>query len=139
MEPRIPVGSVVIDVPERPTAIRVGQVLTYEIPVLDHRVVSHRVVKIVSGGDRPVFTTKGDANAAPDPWLAQAGGSTLWRVRAVVPWAGWALRALRQTAVRRSLMWALPALLAAIWISDIWRKPDRRRRRIRRVHETAPA
>ena len=34
----------------------------------NHYVVSHRVVKVFEGGDRPVFQTKGDANDAPDPW-----------------------------------------------------------------------
>lgn len=126
MKPGIPVGSVVIDTPEKPPDIRVGQIVTYQIPVLDHHVVSHRVVKIVSGGPRPVFQTKGDANGAPDPWTAQTDGSGLWRVRAVVPWAGWAILALRKPVVQHVLVWVLPAILGLVWLLNIWRRPASR-------------
>jgi len=123
MKPGIPVGSVVVDTPEAPSAIAVGQVITYQIPVLDHRVVSHRVVAVLSGGDQPVFQTKGDANDAPDPWTAQSDGSALWRVWLVVPRAGWAILWLRRPVVHRVLVWLVPALLALAWLNEIWRRP----------------
>jgi signal peptidase len=126
MKPGIPVGAVAIDTPEKPSQLKVGQIITYQIPILDHRIVSHRVVKILSGGARPVFQTKGDANSAPDPWTAQSDGSTLWRVRAAVPLAGKVILALRTPLLRRVLVWAIPAFLALIWLVDIWREPTPR-------------
>ncbi|HLI56046.1 MAG TPA: signal peptidase I [Actinomycetota bacterium] len=127
MAPGIPVGSLVIDTPERPDQIRVGQVLTYQIPVGDHRVETHRVIRVLHGGANPVFQTKGDANRTPDPWVAQVTSPTLWRVRAVVPDAGSAIIALRRPAVRAVLVWALPALLALLAVAAIWREPARPR------------
>ena len=123
MRPAYSVGSVVIDVPERPSELRVGQVITYEIPVADHRVVSHRVVKVLSGGTHPTFQTKGDANPVPDPWTAQVTGPTVWRVRAVVPGLGWLILGLREPLVRRMLVLGVPAVLVVLGLVEIWREP----------------
>ncbi|MEW6473982.1 MAG: signal peptidase I [Actinomycetota bacterium] len=65
MRPTMPEGSVAIVIPVPPAEIRPGDVITYNIPVGDRRVVTHRVVEIVEGGDHPVVRTQGDANAAP--------------------------------------------------------------------------
>jgi signal peptidase len=121
MQPTMPVGSVVVDVPERASQLRVGQIVTYRIPVEDHRVISHRVVRIVEGGDRPIFQTQGDANNAPDYWLAQVNGGTVWHVRYVVPTLGLALHALRQPAVHRLTILVVPVALALLLLVDIWK------------------
>ena len=84
--------------PEATRDVRVGQVISYHIPVGDHHVQSHRVIEVVRGGDHPLVRTKGDANAAPDPWTARLNGGTAWQVRAVVPKAGWAIVWLRTPA-----------------------------------------
>lgn len=121
MQPTMPVGSVVIVVPERPSELRVGQVVTYRIPVEDHRVISHRVVRVVEGGDRPIFQTQGDANNAPDYWLAQVNGDTVWHVVGVVPGLGRMLHLLRQPAVHRVAVFVVPAALALLFLVDIWK------------------
>lgn len=121
MQPTMPVGSVVVVVPERPSELRVGQVVTYGIPVEDHRVISHRVVRVVEGGDRPIFQTQGDANNAPDYWLAQVNGDTVWHVVGVVPGLGRALHLLRQRAVHRVAVLVVPAALALLFLVDIWK------------------
>lgn len=122
MEPGIPVGSVVVVTPERPSDLRVGQIVTYGIPVEDHRVVTHRVVSIPEGGDRPIFQSQGDANDAPDYWLAQVDGDTVWTVRYVVPRVGLLLNWLRQPAVHFVGVFVVPAALALVLLADIWRK-----------------
>lgn len=38
--------------------------------------------------DRPIITTKGDANPAPDPWHARLTSATVPHVMASVPWLG---------------------------------------------------
>jgi signal peptidase len=141
MQPGIPVGAVVAVTPERPSQLRVGQVVTYRIPVEDHRVVTHRVVRVVHGGDRPVFQTRGDANNAPDQWLAEINGDTVWRVRQVVPHLGLVLNWLRQPMVHLVAMVVSPAMLAVACILGIWRNeptPGDDRRRTATGARTAP-
>jgi signal peptidase I len=122
MRPAIPEGAVVVVTPLRPADVRVGQILTYAIPEGDRRVVSHRVVEVVEAGDRPVLRTQGDANDAPDPWLARIEGGTAWQVRLSVPGAGHLIHWLRQPVVHQVGVWVVPALLAVVWLADIWRR-----------------
>lgn len=92
MAPALPVGSIVVVRPIDPSTVRVGDVLSLERAGAEP--VSHRVVEIVEPGEQPVVRTKGDANAAADPGAVRLTGTTAWRVRAVVPWAGTALGAM---------------------------------------------
>lgn len=121
MRPTIPEGAVVLVTPLRPSEIRVGQILTYAVPEGDHQVVSHRVVEIVRAGDRPVIRTQGDANDAPDPWLAEVDGDTAWQVRYSVPALGQMINWLRQPLVHRISVFVFPAMLAVVCLMDIWR------------------
>jgi len=123
MRPGIEPGAVVVVVPEPPTQLRVGQIITYQIPVDDHRVVTHRVIEVVEAGDRPVFRTQGDANDAPDPWLARLDGDTVWHVRYVVPVLGKAIHWLRLPIVHTVTVLVLPLLVALWWVIGIWRDP----------------
>ena len=120
MQPTMPIGSVVVVAPERPSEVRVGQVVTYRIPVEDHRVISHRVVRILEGGDRPIFQTQGDANNAPDYWLAQVNGDTVWHVVGVAPGLGRVLHLVGQPTVHRLAVLVVPAALALLFLVDIW-------------------
>lgn len=127
MRPSMPEGSLIVQTPVPLHRVRVGDVVTYRIPVDDRRVVTHRVVEIVVPGDRPVVRTKGDANGAPDPWLARLDGAHTWKVRFAVPKAGYVVQALRRPLGRRVTVLVVPALLAVVWLRDIWaRRPDRR-------------
>lgn len=123
MKPFFSPGDIVVVTPEPTREVRVGQVISYHIPVGDHHVQSHRVIKVVRGGDHPLVRTKGDANAAPDPWTARLNGGTAWQVRAVVPKAGWAIVWLRTPAVRHLALFAVPLLLAILGLFRIWRAP----------------
>lgn len=123
MKPYFSPGDIVVVTPEATRDVRVGQVISYHIPVGDHHVQSHRVIEVVRGGDHPLVRTKGDANASPDPWTARLNGGTAWQVRAVVPKAGWAIVWLRTPAIRRVAIFALPLLLAILGLLRIWRVP----------------
>lgn len=133
MRPTAPEGSVVVMTPVRLESIKVGDVIAYQIPVEDHRVVSHRVVEVVEGGSAPVVRTKGDANPVPDPWLARLQGGSAWKMRGVVPHLGRAVSWLRQPLVRRLGLLVVPALLALSLLADIW-APTRRRPRMKPAH-----
>jgi signal peptidase len=124
MKPYFSPGDIVVVTPEATRDVRAGQVISYHIPVGDHHVQSHRVIEVVRGGAHPLVRTKGDANAAPDPWTARLNGGTAWQVRAVVPKAGWAMVWLRTPAIRRVAIFAVPLLLAILGLLRIWRVPS---------------
>jgi signal peptidase len=123
MRPGIPVGAIVIVTQESPRDVRAGQIITYKVPVGDHQVVSHRVVEVVEGEgtDNPVIRTKGDANDAPDPWLARIDSPTVWQVRHTVPGVGKLVYLLRRPGVHTAGVRVVPALLAVLWLIGIWR------------------
>jgi signal peptidase I len=129
MVPTINPGDVVLDTQEPSADIAVGQIITYHIPIDDHRVESHRVIWVRHAKDGAVlFRTKGDANTAPDPWTAKVQTPTVWRVRAVLPVVGSAIRMLRQPVVHLLLAVGLPAVLVVLLLLTIWRpsgsRPD---------------
>lgn len=121
MEPSIGSGAVVIVTPQSPSDIRVGQVLTYEAPIADRRVVTHRVIEVREPGMHPVIVTKGDANSHADPWQARIQDPQVWRVRATVPMLGRLIQAMRSPLTRAVSVWILPFVLAGLWLRDQWR------------------
>lgn len=125
MNPTIRPGDVVVDTPEPAAALRVGQIVTYHIPVLDHHIESHRVATITHNANGTLtFTTKGDANPAPDPWKATVSAkATMWRVRQVVPGIGNAIRDLRSPSVEGPLRWGGLGAIAVLAVAVIWRRP----------------
>jgi signal peptidase len=125
MSPMIKPGNVVISVPEPAEQVAVGDVLTYAIPVGDRRVETHRVTEVGhDAAGRTTIVTKGDANAAADPWTATVEGDTVWETKAVVPWAGTVIRALREPTVHGVLLWGAVGALALLGIWQIW-APER--------------
>jgi signal peptidase len=112
----IPRGSVAFERPVAVSRLRVGDVITYTPPPgygVSGR-VTHRVVWI--GRDRSLaraFRTKGDANAAPDPWRFALARPTQARVLFHVPLVGYLLAALAIRLVRIAVI-GLPALLVAV-------------------------
>ena len=123
MTPTYPVGSVLIDRPQPTSSLRVGEVLTYSIPVDDHRVVSHRVIGIERAADGAyVIRTKGDANNGPDPWTARVTDKQVWTARAVVPHVGSLILRLRDPRIAHSVLYVLPALCAVWTLAGVWRR-----------------
>lgn len=122
MAPNINPGDVVLDSQEDAADIAVGQILTYRIPVEDHRVESHRVTWVGHDKDGTVLIrTRGDANTADDPWTARIETAQVWRVRAVVPFAGTVIRALRTPIVHAALVVGAPAIVIIWLLLTIWR------------------
>src|SRR2546423_3726779 len=127
MAPGMPVGSLAVLVPVEPAAVHVGDVITFQAPLPDHRIVTHRVVAITEVGPHPVIRTKGDANAADDPWAARLAGRTAWRRAAVIPGVGSLIRALRSAPVHHLTVHVVPVLLLAVTLLAIWRPEALRR------------
>ena len=125
MAPTFRPGDAVLVTREATADVRVGQVISYKIPVGDHHVETHRIVRIISGGSHPVVVTKGDANAAPDPWRAKLQGAQVWRMRAVIPDLGTAIHDLRTPIAHALTMLAAPIIIVALLLVWIWRpRPD---------------
>src|SRR5437763_9634735 len=125
MRPAFSPGDMVVLTPEPLADVRVGQVISYRIPVGDHHVQTHRVIKVVRGGGNPLVRTKGDANNAADPWTAELHGTTAWRVRAVLPNLGWAVFWFRSPLVHDVTVMLAPFLLALLGIAQIWRRDEK--------------
>src|SRR5919108_544842 len=124
MKPAFATGDMVVVTPEPVEDVRAGQIISYRIPVGDHHVQTHRVIEVVHGGPHPLVRTKGDANAAPDPWTARLHGTTAWRVRAVLPKLGWVVFWFRSPLVHSLTVLLAPLVLALLGVLQIWRRPE---------------
>lgn len=74
MRPHLPPGTMVAVRPAEADAVRVGDVITYQLRSGDPTVVTHRVVAIgYSGSGEVRWRTQGDANSAADQgWVQPA-------------------------------------------------------------------
>ena len=118
MRPTMPPGSVAMIVETPVERIVVGDVITFRDE--SGETVTHRIVASVITGREPVVQTQGDANNAADTDLLTLRGS-VWRVRAVVPYLGFAIAWARSTGVADiALTWG-PWLVALVLVVDVWR------------------
>jgi signal peptidase len=118
-------GSLVLDEVVPVSELRVGDVITYRPPAGagPAGLVTHRIASITTDkvGQR-TFRTKGDANEAADPWTFHLPKGEQARVRAGVPYMGFALAALGKRDLR-ILIVGLPAgLIALMSIAGLWRQ-----------------
>ncbi|SOE04082.1 signal peptidase I [Blastococcus haudaquaticus] len=122
MAPGIDPGDVTVVTPISVSEVTEGMVITYHKPIDDRSLVTHRVVSVETGPDGAVqIQTKGDANAAVDPWTATLQGDTAYEVQAVIPELGHLIQALRAPVVTQVLLYGAPALLAGWLLLTIWR------------------
>lgn len=125
MEPGISPGDVVVTVPKAAADLQVGDVISYKIPVEDHRIETHRVTKIMHKRDGSIaIITKGDANSDNDPWTAVLADDTVWESTAVIPKLGSAIRVLRSPAVQHGFFWISLVGLIYLGMSLIWGKAE---------------
>jgi signal peptidase len=125
MAPTIPTGSIVFYHKEPAAKVKVGDIIVFQKPGDTNEKVTHRVFKISKGATGPYFTTKGDANGAPDDWQVPAVG-TGWVASFHIPTIGYVLAGLEST-LGRLLLLAIPAaLLGLITLYEIWRDRGRK-------------
>lgn len=121
MEPMISPGDVVVTVQKPTGQVQVGDVITYNIPIEDHRVETHRVTEVIHRSDGTItIRTKGDANQGDDPWTAVLSDDTVWEARMVVPELGNAIRILRTPVVQHGFFWATFGGLLLLGFKVIW-------------------
>ncbi len=124
MSPGINPGDVVVSAKIPVSELQVGDIITYSIPIDDHRIETHRVIGIESGqGGETSVKTKGDANASIDPWTAILSEDYVYKNVAVVPYLGTGIRALREPPVQAALLYGAPAVLVLFAMKAIWSRP----------------
>ena len=117
-------GSLVLDEVVPTASLRVGDVITYRPPAgaSTHELVTHRIAAIARGrGGGRVFRTKGDANQVADPWTFTLPGRSQARVRAGLPYAGFAIAALSDRRIRMLVVGLPAALIALSSLAGLWR------------------
>ena len=105
-------------------SLRVGDVITYTPPrgAGPGGKVTHRIAWIGRSADGVLaFRTRGDANAAADPWRFELAGPSQARVVAHVPWAGYGLAALSVRWLRVLVIGLPAALIAVAVLAGAWR------------------
>ncbi|WP_426763916.1 signal peptidase I [Pseudarthrobacter sp. 1G09] len=123
MSPLINPGDVVVSVPTPVTDLKVGDIVTYHIPVEDQRIETHRITDVARAGSSTTIQTKGDANNGADPWTATMADDHAFTTVAVIPHLGDAIRALRSPVVGKVLLYGAPAILVLLLLTSIWSKP----------------
>ena len=120
MRPTFDPGDLVLVRPEPIRDVKVGQVISYSVPVGLHQVETHRVIRILKGGAHPVIQTQGDANNWRDPWTAKLQGRTAWRLSLVIPYGGYAINALRSRTAHLATVVVAPLLVCLLLLAQLW-------------------
>jgi signal peptidase I len=117
-------GSLVLDEVVPVAELKVGDVITYRPPAGSgpDGLVTHRIASITTGDDGArVFRTKGDANEAPDPWTFTLRSGEQARVKAGIPYVGFAVAALSRRDLRMLVVGVPALLIALISLGGLWR------------------
>jgi signal peptidase len=125
MSPTIPTGSIVFYHKVAANKVKVGDIIVFQKPGQTDEKVTHRVFKISNGANGRYFTTKGDANGAPDDWRVPAVGEG-WVASFHIPTIGYILAGLESTLGRLLLLAVPAALLGLITLYEIWRDRGRK-------------
>jgi signal peptidase len=120
MRPTLGVGSLAVDRVVPASSVRAGDVITFDDPYVKGRLVTHRVEQIVPTKHGLAYRTKGDANAARDPWAIKLNNQ-VGRVAFHVPLAGYALWYAHTREVRAVLLVAFAVFVLIGILRRIWR------------------
>ena len=122
MVPTVQVGGLAVDrgVPARD--VRLGDVITFQDPYVRGRLVTHRVIRILHTDHGLAYRTKGDANAARDPWTISLP-DRVGRMSFSLPYAGYVLwyahtREIRTALIILAALLALSTMLRRIWRTE---------------------
>lgn len=105
MRPAYAPGDLLITARADVSSLRPGQIAVFT-PSGESAPYAHRITTITGPPDRPVLTTKGDANPAPDNWLTTLNQAQVPVVLAAVPAVGNVLLWI-QNPLQRALLTAL--------------------------------
>jgi len=127
MEPTIPIGAQVVVLKVNAADIRVGDIVTFDLPSNPGVLVTHRVIQVEPDGKGGAqWITKGDHNSVPDSWRIPATGFG-YRYAFAVPFVGYLFAMLQSPLGRICFILAPALLLAAVVVNDFWKASDKRR------------
>lgn len=138
MEPTIPIGSVIIDVPATPDDVHVGNIVSIKVGT-QQAVFTHRIVRKVVREDGSLWIeTRGDANPTPDPSIIPAT-TIIGRAGTWVPYLGYPVQLLSSmTGVAFLLSIGMVTLLGA-WLLESLEDDQRAWLHRRRLEEAGVA
>ena len=91
MRPGFPVGGVVVPGRTQTSALAVGDVILFQNPDRPSDQMVHRIIQLKSDqSGQQVINTKGDANAADDPWTVSLKGNSVYVAQFTLPLLGYA-------------------------------------------------
>lgn len=136
MEPTIATNSLIFVEAVKPSAIRSGDIITFDPPGDTPR-VTHRVVEREKIGGEWYFTTKGDANESRDDWRTPAAIESGQQTQGVsyqerdalrhvwgVPYLGHIVKLTEHTMLRMVLVFGSLAAIMLLLLARIWRSDD---------------
>lgn len=116
MEPAIGLGAAVVIAPVAAEDLRPGDVVSLRAGS-ENAIFTHRIVGVVERPDGLWISTKGDANADPDPTLVPAS-AVIGRSEFSIPFAGYLLALLSIPAGVLFLVGLAATLLASAWLLE---------------------
>jgi signal peptidase len=116
MEPTIPMGSLVYDVPVSTGELLPGDVVSIQVGP-EHAIFTHRVTRLATLPDGPYLETRGDANPAVDPALVPAS-AVIGRTTLAIPYLGFAVAVLSTFQGVALLLAVAGILLAGAWLVE---------------------
>ena len=127
MEPTIPMGSLVYDMPVSTDALHPGDVVSIRVGP-DRAIFTHRVTRLAELPDGLYLETRGDANPAVDPSLVPAS-AVIGRTTLALPYLGYAVAVLSTVQGVALLLAVAGILLAGAWLLESFEDEQRDARR----------
>lgn len=120
MRPTFAPGDALVTRPVPVTQLHPGMVVVF-VPPGHADAYAHRIVSLGGTPTRPVITTKGDANPAPDRWRVTLSTPTVQYVVGSVPKAGQALVWLHEPRWRAGVIGVLGLLMTTLLTRSVLR------------------
>jgi signal peptidase len=119
MAPAVNTGDAIVSQVVHPSAVSVGDVVTFVDTLRDERLVTHRVVEVRQEAGQYSFVTKGDRNSGVERWdMAESG--TLGRLSLRVPKLGFVVAAGSSPGWRALFGAAALVMLTVTVLRRIW-------------------
>ena len=115
MAPALGVGDLIVVERVAPEEVRPGDVIAFRLA--SGTTVTHRVVSVTATDEGPMLTTKGDANATPDP-VATRAEQLQGRLATSVALLGFVLAMLSMPIGIAALFSIGASLLTVLWLLD---------------------
>jgi signal peptidase len=126
MQPTFGAGSLVVTRSVPTESLQPGDVIAFTPPGQSNIYV-HRIVSITGSRAQPIIATRGDANAADDPWHARIVSKTTPVALFAIPWLGNLVQMLHNPLDRSVLLGLLALTIAMVALQLFLERPREHR------------